>query len=127
MKPKINKSLDKQRLNMQTVPEQVDELEKKISVKQRDYQSLFRKQGEIIDNNEGQYCITCRVILLYNSDKIIELRDTVKHARQKLAKMMNKDHDVIEIALRGKKFHQLQCKRYSQILEQLLYVNLDTM
>lgn len=82
---------------MQTVPEQVDELEKKISVKQRDYQSLFRKQGEIIDNNE---------------DKIIELRDTVKHARQKLAKMMNKDHDVIEIALRGKKFHQLQCKRY---------------
>ena len=63
MKPKINKSLDKQRLNMQTVPEQVDELEKKISVKQRDYQSLFRKQGEIIDNNEGQYCITWRVLL----------------------------------------------------------------
>jgi Skp family chaperone for outer membrane proteins len=94
---KMDKSLNKQRLNMQTVPEQVDELQKKISIKQRDYQSLFRKQHEIIDSNEV---------------KIIELRDTVKEARQKLAKMMNKDNDVIETALRGHKFHQLQCKRY---------------
>ena len=48
----------------------------------------------------------------------------VKEARQKLAKMMNKDNQVIEEALQGesvygaglkisgKRFTQLQCKRY---------------
>ena len=52
---KMDKSLNKQRLNMQTIPGQVDELQKKISIKQRDYQSLFRKQHEIIDSNEGKH------------------------------------------------------------------------
>ena len=45
-------------------------------------------------------------------EQISNLRVIVKEARQKLAKMMNKDFQVIEEALQGKRFTQLQCKRY---------------
>jgi len=77
--------------------ERVDELTGKISVKKRDNESIFKKQHEAIDKNE---------------EKIASLRVIVKEARQKLAKMMNKDNQVIEEALQGKRFTQLQCKRY---------------
>jgi len=66
--------------------ERVDELTGKISVKKRDNESIFKKQHEAIDKNE---------------EKIASLRVIVKEARQKLAKMMNKDNQVIEEALQG--------------------------
>lgn len=85
------------RRQWQSTQERVDELTGKISVKQRDNESIFKKQREAIDKNE---------------EKIASLRVIVKEARQKLAKMMNKDNQVIEEALQGKRFTQLQCKRY---------------
>jgi len=81
----------------QSTQERVDELTGKISVKKRDNESVFKKQQEAIERNEEQ---------------ISNLRVVVKEARQKLAKMMNKDFQVIEEALQGKRFTQLQCKRY---------------
>jgi len=81
----------------QNQQERVDELTGKISVKKRDNESMFKKQSEAIHKNE---------------EKILSLRVIVKEARQKLAKMMNKDFQVIEEALEGKRFTQLQCKRY---------------
>jgi len=81
----------------QSTQERVDELTGKISVKKRDNESMFKKQQEAIERNE---------------EKISNLRVIVKEARQKLAKMMNKDFQVIEEALQGKRFTQLQCKRY---------------
>jgi len=81
----------------QSTQERVDELTGKISVKKRDNESMFKKQQEAIERNEEQ---------------ISNLRVIVKEARQKLAKMMNKDFQVIEEALQGKRFTQLQCKRY---------------
>lgn len=81
----------------QSTQERVDELTGKISVKKRDNESIFKKQQEAIEENE---------------EKILSQRVVVKEARQKLAKMMNKDFEVIEEALKGKRFTQLQCKRY---------------
>jgi len=81
----------------QSTQERVDELTGKISVKKRDNESMFKKQQEAIERNEEQ---------------ISNLRVIVKEARQKLAIMMNKDFHVIEEALKGNRFTQLQCKRY---------------
>ena len=41
------------RRQWQSTQERVDELTGKISVKQRDNESIFKKQREAIDKNEG--------------------------------------------------------------------------
>ena len=84
----------------QSTQERVDELTGKISVKQRDNESIFKKQREAIDKNEGTYRLNGRGLKRV-LEKIASLRVIVKEARQKLAKMMNKDNQVIEEALQG--------------------------
>ena len=73
---------------------------------------MFKKQQEAIERNEGRLTKTVLFRLTGILEQISNLRVIVKEARQKLAKMMNKDFQVIEEALQGKRFTQLQCKRY---------------
>jgi len=69
----------------------------KLSLKKRDNESIFEKQGEEIQKN---------------ADYILNLRAHIKNLRQDLSKAINTDHEVIEEALSDRRSTQLECKRY---------------
>ena len=50
----------------QSTQERVDELTGKISVKKRDNESIFKKQREAIDKNEGESCLNLTLTNLNN-------------------------------------------------------------
>ena len=76
----------------------VQELSGKIVVKRRDNEAQQRAQQAAIDKNEGEKflkVIFSNIILV----TILRLREKVRVRRRDLAKMLNKDKEVIETAL----------------------------
>ena len=77
----------------------VQELAGKIIVKRRDNEAQQRAQQAAIDKNEGKEIFTRFSIRVPFSETISRLREKVKVRRRDLAKMLNKDKEVIETAL----------------------------
>ena len=77
----------------------VQELAGKIIVKRRDNEAQQRAQQAAIDKNEGKKIYGQFWIRAQLSETISRLREKVKVRRRDLAKMLNKDKEVIETAL----------------------------
>ena len=77
----------------------VQELAGKIIVKRRDNEAQQRAQQAAIDKNEGKKIFSHFAIRVPFSETISRLREKVKVRRRDLAKMLNKDKEVIETAL----------------------------
>ena len=91
----------------------VQELAGKIVVKRRDNEAQQRAQQAAIDKNEGKKIFSQFAIRVPFSETISRLREKVKVRRRDLAKMLNKDKEVIETALSDPKvcsvnFHLLR-------------------
>ena len=77
----------------------VQELSGKIVVKRRDNEAQQRAQQAAIDKNEGKKFYQKLFLSNIISVTILRLREKVRVRRRDLAKMLNKDKEVIETAL----------------------------